>query len=225
MQIKDQIQTLGTAPEDQAVEKLEALRVVALKKAVMQRNSNGVEAGAMQERDVVPRYIVVAVLLPECSGRFRSKEFQHQGANLTGRLRATFEQPHVAFRHEPVTQIRGAKEERFTGGVDDLFVVGVCELRGPLGNQSQEKKGQLQESELGHDFSAECRQNSLKPKLSGGEGGIRTPDTLSGMPVFKTGAINRSATSQSFIVLLQAHFYREPVGRPRGGRAGSQASP
>ena len=32
-------------------------------------------------------------------------------------------------------------------------------------------------------------------KTSGGEGGIRTPDTLSGMPVFKTGAINRSATS------------------------------
>jgi uncharacterized repeat protein (TIGR03803 family) len=30
---------------------------------------------------------------------------------------------------------------------------------------------------------------------AGGEGGIRTPDTLSGMPVFKTGAINRSATS------------------------------
>jgi hypothetical protein len=29
----------------------------------------------------------------------------------------------------------------------------------------------------------------------GGEGGIRTPDTLSGMPVFKTGALNRSATS------------------------------
>jgi hypothetical protein len=32
-------------------------------------------------------------------------------------------------------------------------------------------------------------------KTSGGEGGIRTPDTLSGMPVFKTGAINHSATS------------------------------
>jgi hypothetical protein len=31
--------------------------------------------------------------------------------------------------------------------------------------------------------------------ILGGEGGIRTPDTLSGMPVFKTGAINRSATS------------------------------
>ena len=30
---------------------------------------------------------------------------------------------------------------------------------------------------------------------TGGEGGIRTPDTLSGMPVFKTGAINHSATS------------------------------
>jgi hypothetical protein len=34
-----------------------------------------------------------------------------------------------------------------------------------------------------------------KEEHSGGEGGIRTPDTLSGMPVFKTGAINHSATS------------------------------
>jgi hypothetical protein len=34
-----------------------------------------------------------------------------------------------------------------------------------------------------------------KRNFSGGEGGIRTPDTLSGMPVFKTGAINHSATS------------------------------
>jgi hypothetical protein len=33
---------------------------------------------------------------------------------------------------------------------------------------------------------------------TGGEGGIRTPDTLSGMPVFKTGAINHSATSPRF---------------------------
>ena len=31
--------------------------------------------------------------------------------------------------------------------------------------------------------------------MNGGEEGIRTPDTLSGMPVFKTGAINHSATS------------------------------
>jgi hypothetical protein len=35
----------------------------------------------------------------------------------------------------------------------------------------------------------------LDYKGNGGEGGIRTPDTLSGMPVFKTGAINHSATS------------------------------
>jgi hypothetical protein len=31
--------------------------------------------------------------------------------------------------------------------------------------------------------------------VAGGEGGIRTPGTLSGTPVFKTGAINHSATS------------------------------
>ena len=34
-------------------------------------------------------------------------------------------------------------------------------------------------------------------RLGGGEGGIRTPDTLAGTPVFETGAINRSATSPS----------------------------
>ena len=43
---------------------------------------------------------------------------------------------------------------------------------------------------------------------NGGEGGIRTPDTLSGMPVFKTGAINHSATSPD---LLQ--FYYRMSGR------------
>jgi hypothetical protein len=34
-------------------------------------------------------------------------------------------------------------------------------------------------------------------RLNGGRGGIRTPDTLSGTPVFKTGAINHSATLPS----------------------------
>ena len=35
----------------------------------------------------------------------------------------------------------------------------------------------------------------MKFKMSGGEGGIRTHDGLAPMPVFKTGAFNRSATS------------------------------
>ena len=36
---------------------------------------------------------------------------------------------------------------------------------------------------------------AIENHKSGGEGGIRTPGTLSGTPVFKTGAINHSATS------------------------------
>src|ERR1700726_4805133 len=108
MQIKDHIQTFSTAPEDQPVQQLETFRVVALKKAVMQRNSNGVEAGPMQERDVLTRDVVLAVLLPECGRLFRSKQLQHQRANLTRRLRSTVEQPHVTFWHQPVTQIRCA---------------------------------------------------------------------------------------------------------------------
>ena len=43
---------------------------------------------------------------------------------------------------------------------------------------------------------------SAEHEANGGEGGIRTPDTLSGMPVFKTGAINHSATSPAITVLL-----------------------
>jgi hypothetical protein len=33
------------------------------------------------------------------------------------------------------------------------------------------------------------------PGMCNGEGGIRTPDTVAGIPVFETGAFNRSATS------------------------------
>jgi hypothetical protein len=36
---------------------------------------------------------------------------------------------------------------------------------------------------------AKARENRI-----GGRGEIRTHDTLAGMPVFKTGALNRSAT-------------------------------
>jgi hypothetical protein len=61
------------------------------------------------------------------------------------------EQPHVTLWHQPIPKICCAKKERFTRGIYDLFVVGVCELRGPLGNQCQKKKRQLQKSELEHN--------------------------------------------------------------------------
>src|SRR5213596_1711469 len=99
MQIKDHIQTLGAAPDDEPVQQFETFRAVVLKQAVMQRNSNGVEPGPMQERDVFPRDVVLAVLLPECGRPFRSKQLQHQPADLARRLRATLEQPHITLWH------------------------------------------------------------------------------------------------------------------------------
>src|SRR3954453_21131430 len=39
------------------------------------------------------------------------------------------------------------------------------------------------------------RKRDAEGRVRGGEGGIRTPGTFSGTPVFKTGAINHSATS------------------------------
>src|ERR1700675_1363992 len=94
VEIKNHVQIFGAAPDDQLIQQLEAFRVVALKQAVMQRDSNGVETGAMQERDVVTRYVVLVVLLPKSGRPLRSEELQHQRADFTGRLRTTFEKPH-----------------------------------------------------------------------------------------------------------------------------------
>src|SRR5258708_11041712 len=117
----------------------------------MQRNSNGVEPGPMQERDVLARDVVLAVLLPECGRPFGSEEFKYQRADLTRRLRTTFKQPHVTLWHQPIAEICCANKERFPRGIDDLFVVSVRELRVCLGNQHQKKKRHLQKSE--HDSS------------------------------------------------------------------------
>src|SRR5882724_1390046 len=108
----------------------------------MQGNSNGVEPGAMQERDILARDVVFAVLLPECGRPFRSKELQHQRADLTGRLRTTLEKPHVTLWHQPIAQICRTDKERSTSSIDDMFVVGVCELCASLGNQGQKEKRQ-----------------------------------------------------------------------------------
>src|SRR6266478_3420817 len=77
MQIKDQIQTFGAAPGDQAIQQLKTFGVIGLEEVVMQRNANGIKSCAMQERDVLMRDVVVAVLLPECGGGFRPKKLQH----------------------------------------------------------------------------------------------------------------------------------------------------
>jgi hypothetical protein len=60
-------------------------------------------------------------------------------------------------------------------------------------------------------------------KDSGGEGGIRTPDTLSGMPVFKTGAINHSATSPRRII-HSLPALRRAAERGFCGGTGSEAA-
>src|SRR5260370_429545 len=52
------------------------------------------------------------------------------------------EQPHVTLWHQPVAQIYCAKKERFTRGIDDLFVISVCELRARRGNRCEKKKRQ-----------------------------------------------------------------------------------
>jgi hypothetical protein len=52
----------------------------------------------------------------------------------------------------------------------------------------------------------------IDSRLVGGRGGIRTPDTLSGTPVFKTGAINHSAT----LPRVRQVRGQEAAGSPKG---------
>jgi hypothetical protein len=71
---------------------------------------------------------------------------------------------------------------------------------------------------LFRDFRQKCGANSLVFGLCGGEGGIRTPGTLPGTPVFKTGAINHSATSPQQLRLL---VYQRCQSLSRGGTLGA----
>src|SRR6185437_9005078 len=70
------------------------------------------------------------------------------------------------------------------------------------------------------DYRSEISRNLLIGGLDGGRGGIRTPDTLSGMPVFKTGAINHSATLplQSMINDRTPHAFRALPASHNAGR-------
>src|ERR1700686_328582 len=53
----------------------------------------------------------------------------------------------------------------------------------------------------------------MKIHGTGGRGGIRTHGTLAGTPVFKTGALNHSATLPS----LEFRDLAKPRGRGKGG--------
>ena len=54
-----------------------------------------------------------------------------------------------------------------------------------------------------------CRENLVLSIVNGGEGGIRTPDTLASMPHFECGAFNHSATSPSHWAIETFSFGRK----------------
>src|SRR5258707_1560602 len=115
----------------------------------MQGNANGVESGAMQEREVVARYVVLAILLPERGRPFRSEKFQHQRADFRGRLRAALEEPHVTLWRHPVTEICCPNQEGFSSGINDLFVFGGGELPARMGSEHQQSKQIPNKTEFG----------------------------------------------------------------------------
>jgi hypothetical protein len=53
-------------------------------------------------------------------------------------------------------------------------------------------------------FRTERHTEREKARPAGGGGGIRTPETLSGLTVFKTAAFNRSATPPFLILTYSA---------------------
>ncbi len=55
--------------------------------------------------------------------------------------------------------------------------------------------------------------------MSGGWGGIRTHETLARLPVFKTGALDRSATHPYRFATRQIRFRAQGVNRETGAPA------
>src|ERR1700756_953544 len=108
----------------------------------MQGNPNGIESGAIEEREVLARYVVLAILLPERGRPLRPEELQNQRPDFTRRLRTAFKQPHVTLWHQPVAEICCANQQGSAGGINDLFVVSVRELRFRLGSQQQKNRQQ-----------------------------------------------------------------------------------
>jgi hypothetical protein len=77
--------------------------------------------------------------------------------------------------------------------VETPFARAVAATVQALGGVSLDVSQQHCRELLGMNIARRCRP--IRPL--GGEGEIRTPEALAGLPVFKTGAINRSATSPS----------------------------
>ena len=73
-------------------------------------------------------------------------------------------------------------------------------------------------------FPVQASGCALNGAEGGGRGGIRTPDTLSGTPVFKTGAINHSATLP-YGSLEQMFWQWEEIASEALGSAGGMWLP
>ena len=77
--------------------------------------------------------------------------------------------------------------------------MGWIDERSPSSALCRENKGFTlelpSECECGKGLQLGKENRNLRTGVAGGEGGIRTPGRVSPTPVFKTGAINHSATS------------------------------
>ena len=96
----------------------------------------------------------------------------------------------------------------------------------PLGHLSSNAECRVQNAELrevSHHLSFFCILHSafLHSLVSGGEGGIRTPDTRKGITVFETAAFSHSATSPfpANVRVILERSSAKAVGRaPAGSR-------
>jgi hypothetical protein len=81
---------------------------------------------------------------------------------------------------------------------------------------------------LGHNSASSQFYQCLREIIDGGEGGIRTPDTVARMPHFECGAFNRSATSPRMRGLIErrASYLAATVNRNKtASRADGAGAP
>ena len=106
--------------------------------------ANGVEAGLVNEMNILAGDVGIAPGVPEGFGLLRSEKFGNEVFNFARGLRATFEVPHITLGDEPVAEVGATHPEGLVVAVDDLLLAGM-QVLGMEGSW-KERSGQYKEA-------------------------------------------------------------------------------
>ena len=153
MHVENQIEMVGTAPANNAVDTLIAVFLACLphivligKELVVEGQTDGVGSLLCNEVDVGLRYIIVLELLPEVGRGIRTHCFLKEQVDHPSRVRAA-ETEHIALGIQPIAEVCTLNKQLFTIGlnkINTLYGNKSCRLLHFLrGAGSQQEHGKV----------------------------------------------------------------------------------